>query len=121
MTHRSFMRNRDSTALFLFDMLAFSRDAIALSRGRTRADLDSDLALRLALTHLIQIIGEAAGRLPDAFKLAHSEIPWRRIAGMRNRIVHDYWRIESNVVWEVVQADLPALAEQLEPLVPNKP
>ncbi len=66
------MRNRDSTALFLFDMLAFSRDAIALSRGRTRADLDSDLALRLALTHLIL-------HFPDESRISWSSLTFPHI------------------------------------------
>ena len=115
MTRRS--STRDNTALFVYDIVTFARDAIGLAKGRMRSALDSDLALRLALVHLLQMIGEAAGGLSDDFKLAHPDVPWNRIVGMRHRIVHEYWRVDLDVVWEVVQNELADLAERLAPYV----
>ena len=118
MTRRS--SSRDNTALFVYDIVTFARDAVGLAKGRVRADLDSDLALRLALVHLIQMIGEAAGGLSDEFKQAHPDIPWTRIVGMRHRIVHEYWRVDVDVVWEVVRDELGPLAERLAPHVKDE-
>jgi len=67
---------------------------------------------------LIQIVGEAARKVSPEFKQAHPEIPWQGIIGMRNRLVHDYFRIESSRVWEVIEKDLPALIPLIEPLIP---
>ena len=117
MTRKS--STRDNTALFVYDIVSFSRDAIRLAKGRERADLDRDLALRLALVHLIQTIGEAAGKVSDAFKDAHANVPWSRIVGMRHRIVHEYWRVDLDVIWRVVHDDLPPLVEMLAPFARN--
>ena len=58
--------------------------------GKTRAEYDQDEALQLALTHLLQTIGEAARRISADFRSAHAGIPWPAIVGMRHRVVHDY-------------------------------
>jgi len=61
----------------------------------------------------LEIIGEAANRLPDAFRARHSEIEWRKIIGLRHRIVHDYFGVDLALVWEIVVTSAPVLAEQL--------
>jgi uncharacterized protein with HEPN domain len=98
-------------------MLDAARGACTAMQGVTRERFDTDENLRLAQAHRIQIIGEAARRVSEAGRLAHPEIPWHQITGMRHRIVHDYVNIQYSVVWEVVTRDLPALVETLEKLV----
>lgn len=61
----------------------------------------------------LEIIGEAANRLPDEFCTQHTEIEWRKIIGLRHRIVHDYFGVDLALVWEIVTTSVPALAEQL--------
>ena len=70
-----------------------------------------------AVVRQLEIIGEASHRLSDDFRDRHSFIPWRAIIGMRNRIAHDYLNIDLQVVWEVVQQDLPLLKDQITGLV----
>ena len=115
MTRRS--STRDNTPLFLYDIVQFSRQAIEIAATRNRADLDSDRTLQLALVHLIQMIGEAAGKLPDAFKGKHPDIPWHDIINMRHRIVHEYWEVDPQVVWDTVQKDLPVIVARFAPLL----
>ncbi len=64
----------------------------------------------------LEIIGEAANRIPKDFRTRHSEIDWRKIIGLRNRIVHDYFSIDIEIVWEIVQKDLPILKTKLSRL-----
>ena len=66
----------------------------------------------------IQIIGEAARKVSPEFKEDHPEFPWSMIIGMRNRLIHEYFRIIPEKVWEVVEQDIPVLIALLEPLVP---
>lgn len=66
-----------------------------------------------AVVRNLEIIGEAARQAPDDFAAAHSIVPWRRIAGLRNRIVHDYFGLDLDIIWEVIQTDLPQLKSQL--------
>ncbi|MBI1794387.1 MAG: DUF86 domain-containing protein [Chloroflexi bacterium] len=95
-------------------MLEHSQKAIALSRNRKRSDLDEDLSFNLALTRLIEIIGEAANRVPKEFQENHPEIPWPQIIGMRNRLIHGYDEVDFDFLWSVVKNDLPKLIAQLE-------
>lgn len=97
-------------------MLDYAQKAIIISQGRKRNDLDEDLTFNLALTHLIEIIGDAANRVPEDFQESHAEIPWAQIIGMRNRLIHGYDEVDLNFLWSVVQNDLPGLIVQLEKL-----
>jgi uncharacterized protein with HEPN domain len=68
----------------------------------------------------LEIIGEAANRLPTDFRTQHSEIEWPKIIGLRNRIVHDYFNIDVEIVWEIVQKNLPMLKSKLSVIRGNK-
>ncbi len=61
----------------------------------------------------LEIIGEAANRLPENFRTQHSDIEWRKIIGLRNRVVHDYFNIDVEIVWEIIQTDLPIFKSRL--------
>ena len=100
-------------------MLDTARDALELLGGQSRADYDADKSLRVALTHFVQMIGEAARRVSDDFRSQHAHIPWANIVAMRHRIVHDYLDVDDAIVWETVTDDLPALIEALEKIVPD--
>ena len=91
-----------------------ARDARTLAHNRTRADLDTDLALPRALVWCITVIGEAASQLSPEGRAALPELPWASIVGMRNRLVHGYYEIQLDRVWDVVIDDLPPLIAALE-------
>ncbi|MFH1149570.1 MAG: DUF86 domain-containing protein [Actinomycetota bacterium] len=61
----------------------------------------------------LEIMGEAANRIPEPFKSVHPEVEWRRIVGLRNRIVHDYFDVDLEIIWEILQQELPALKKTL--------
>jgi uncharacterized protein with HEPN domain len=68
----------------------------------------------------LEIIGEAANRLPDTFRRQSSEIEWRKIIGLRNRIVHDYFNTDVEIVWEIIRKDLPVFKSKLSLIRDNK-
>jgi len=103
---------------YLLDMLLATRKVQQFTQGVTWNQFQGDDLLQNAVMRLIQIVGEAARKVSPEFKQAHPEIPWQGIIGMRNRLVHDYFRIESSRVWEVIEKDLPALIPLIEPLIP---
>jgi uncharacterized protein with HEPN domain len=105
--------------VYVGQMLDMARKARDLAGGHDRAAFDADEALRLALTHLLQIIGEAARRVSTEYRAAHAEVPWSAIVGMRHKVVHDYLAVDEDVVWETVQSDLPRLISLLEVLSPD--
>lgn len=109
---------RKDDLVYAGHMLDMARKAAEKVKGKTRADFDQDENLRMALTHLIQVIGEAARRVSQTFQQAHPQIPWRQVVGMRNRVVHDYLHVDFDIVWDVASVHLPALAVELEKMVP---
>jgi uncharacterized protein with HEPN domain len=98
-------------------MLDMTRKIVTVVKTRTRADFDSDEILRLALTHMVQVIGEAAGHVSQSFRSTHPEIPWRAIVGMRQKVVHDYLAVDDDMVWDTVTREIPALVARLEKVV----
>jgi uncharacterized protein with HEPN domain len=104
--------------VYVGHMLDTAMTARQLVTGRTRHAFDQDEVLRLALTHLIQVLGEAAGRVSVEYRGRHPEVPWPQIIGMRHRVVHDYLHVNQDVVWEVVSRDLPGLITVLSRIVP---
>jgi uncharacterized protein with HEPN domain len=99
-------------------MLEYAREALSLMQGRTRADLDEDRALGLAIARCLEIVGEAAARLSDATQQQYPGIPWPQIIGMRNRLIHGYDLVDYDIVWSTVSEDLPPLIAELEKIVP---
>jgi uncharacterized protein with HEPN domain len=76
-----------------------------------------DELIQTWVLHHIQILGEAAARLSDEFQEQHPDIPWFKIVGMRNILVHDYFKIDVNAVWSVVENDLPTLYDQVKSIL----
>ncbi len=106
--------------VYVAHMLDMSKQALEIVSNKTRSEFDEDIVLRLALTHLVQVISEAAQRVSKEFQQDHAQIPWREITGMRNRIVHDYLNVDEDVVWQVVRGDLPELAKIIQGVIPKQ-
>ena len=107
--------------VYVGHMLDTARKAVSKTRGLKRHAYDEDENLRLALIHLIQVIGEAARQVSREFSDSHPEIPWADIVGMRHKVVHDYLGVDEDIVWQVVTEDLPRLVTAIEPIVPPGP
>jgi uncharacterized protein with HEPN domain len=98
-------------------MLDYSKKAVAMIKGRAREDLNRDEMLCLALTRALEVIGEAATRVSQAGQQQHGQIPWPEIVGLRNRLVHGYDSVDVDILWDIVQQDLPPLIEQLQAIL----
>ena len=103
---------------YLLDMLIASRKIIQFTQGVTREGFERDEVLQNAIIRLLEVIGEAARVVSDERKLANNSVPWKQIVGMRYRLVHEYFRIDLERVWDTIQADVPELIRLIEPLVP---
>lgn len=88
--------------------------------GKTRADLDVDRLLNLALTRLVEIIGEAANRVPDSIQSQYPDLPWLQMNGVRNRLIHGYDNVDMDIFWAIVQQDLPIVIHKLERIIESR-
>ena len=106
---------------WLLDMLLAARRAVRFAAPLTFSEFENDDLHQLAILKAVEIIGEAASRISEETKAEHPDIPWAEIIGLRNRLVHAYFAIQLDIVWQTVQEDLPPLIAQIEPLVPPEP
>lgn len=87
--------------------------------GKKRGDLEADRMLLFAVIRAIEVIGEAASQVNDETKDTAPEIPWIAIVGMRNRLIHGYFDVDTNVVWKTITEEIPTLLRSLRALVEN--
>lgn len=113
--------SRHDDTITLRQMLDYIEEAIALSKGRTRANLETDRMLFLALLKLVELVGEAATRVAEAKQRAHPTIPWREIIGTRNRLIHGYDTVDYDILWDIITADFPLLTGQLQRILQDDP
>jgi uncharacterized protein with HEPN domain len=114
------MTRRDDRVLFghMLDAAERARRSVA---GVDKSSFEANETLQLALTRLIQIIGEAARDVSPQGRSSLPQTPWAQIVGMRHRLVHDYDNVDLNILWDVVQQSLPPLITALGEVVPNDP
>lgn len=93
------------------------RDAISKIQAYTkdgRSGFFRESITQDAVVRNIEIIGEAVKHLSDTFKAAHPDIPWKRIAGMRDIMIHEYFGVDLKLVWDAVEKDMPVLKQTVE-------
>lgn len=100
-------------------MLDAVRKAVEFTRNCERIDLDKDEKLALSIVRLLEILGEAAKNVSDQYRDKHPKIPWRQIAGTRDRLIHGYFDVDLNIVWKIISVDIPPLVAQLEKALLN--
>lgn len=98
-------------------MLDASRRAMELANGKDVAALDPDSETALALTRLLEILGEAAYRVTPELRAKHPGVPWRDISDTRNRVIHEYFDVDLTIVAAIIRDDLPPLVGSLEVLL----
>ena len=111
--------SRHESLVRLRHMLDHSREAVAMTAGKTRDDLESDRILNLALVRLLEIVGEAASRTPLDERVQCPDVPWGAIIGLRNRLIHGYDSVDFDILWQIINRDLPVLIAALERVVPS--
>lgn len=110
--------SRDSATLL--DVLKAARLAVEFKEGMNKRAFLNDSKTQSAILHQLLILGEATKRLSQEFRVQHQKIPWKKITGMRDKLIHEYDNVDLDEVWKTTRSDIPRLIKQLEPLVPSK-
>ena len=95
-------------------MLDHAKEALSMIKDRNRDDLDNDRKLNLSLVRLLEIVGEAASRTSESTRSLLLDVPWMQITGLRNRLIHGYDEVDFDILWTILQDDLPPLVFQLK-------
>lgn len=108
--------SRDET--YFLDMLLAAHNIQEFTENMTKEEFLASKLHQSAVVREAQVIGEAARLVSDEAKAEHTEIEWKKISGMRNYIIHEYFRVDLSIIWAVVENEIDTLINQLEPLVP---
>ena len=93
-------------------------DAIeAYTEGMTENEFFSNSMAHDAVIRQLEIIGEAANNIPDVYQEKHAKIPWGKMIGIRNKIIHEYFNVNFAVIWDTVQDDLPQLKKSIKKII----
>ena len=103
--------------IYIRHILDAAHKAILFIQNRTRKELESNEMLSLSLVRLLEIIGEAATSVSAGYRKEHPQIPWRKMTELRNRLIHGYFDINLDIVWDTIVTDLPPLIESLEKII----
>lgn len=112
------MPPEERDAAFLWDMRDGAVRILRLMQGVTQERFRNDEVLRLAAERLLLNVGEAARSVSPELRAAHPEIPWRKIVGQRNVLVHQYGAVSPDLVWHTIEHELVRLVKSLDPLLP---
>ena len=103
---------------YLRDILEHAEAAIDFVADTADAtELENDRRTFWAVIRALEVIGEAARHIPAEFRQAHPEIAWRGMTGMRDKVIHDYFGVDSAVVWRTVREELPPLCTSIRALI----
>ncbi len=101
----------------LLDIVKAARNILGFAQGMGKNDLSADIQTQSAILYQIIVVGEATKRLSSDFRSQHPEVLWKDIAGMRDVVVHQYDRIDIEILWRVIQQDMPELLSSLEAML----
>ena len=103
--------------LYIVDILESSKKIKKFIKGLTFDDFKKDEKTLDAVIRNLEVIGEAAYHLPADFKKKHSYIPWLDISDMRNKLIHEYFGVDSEILWKTINEDLPSLVTEIKNIV----
>lgn len=106
--------SKRNTELYLEDIKTAIKTIGKYTRGLSFADFSRDPKTVDAVVRNLEIIGEAAQNLPKEFKGKHRNIPWRKAVGMRNKIIHEYFGVDREILWQTISEDIPKFQNQIK-------
>ena len=106
--------------LYVADIVAAGEAILRYTDGVTAEAFAANDEKRAAVERQLFVLGEAAARLPDEWKRLRSDVPWRKIVGLRNLLAHGYWSIDVEELWDIARNKVPEFVTALRPLLDHK-
>ena len=107
------MKERDVRD-YINDLIESRGDILEFTQGMSFEDFSTDKKTVHAVIRCLEVIGEAAKNLPMTFRLEYPDIPWKQMAGMRNKLIHEYFGVDKQMVWQVIEKHIPKILPSLK-------
>lgn len=104
---------------YLYDIPESARSMLEHMRGKEWDDFSNNMLLQDAVVRRLEIIGEASGRVSAETQQKFHHLPWQAMKGTRNKVIHESDAIQLDIIWDIVQKDLPSLVSELEKIIPS--
>ena len=102
-----------SLKLFIYDIAESIKDIESFTRGISEESFSNDRLRQDAVIRRLEVMGEAVKNIPDSFREKHPEVQWKKIAGLRDRIIHAYFEVDLDITWGIIKGDLPELKKKI--------
>lgn len=106
---------------YVQDMIAFCEKVLAFTQGQQQDQFVADAMRFDATVRNLELIGEAASHIPQNVRDAHPAVPWRMLIATRNQLIHGYLGLDNDILWSIIQTDVPVLLHLLQTLDPEQP
>ncbi|MCP4106036.1 MAG: DUF86 domain-containing protein [Desulfobacteraceae bacterium] len=103
--------------IFLEDILRSIEKIERYTSGMTQHDFEQNEMAVDAVLRNLEIIGEASGNIPDYFRDNYPDIPWKRVVGLRNIVIHAYFNVDLDIIWQIITINLPELKMNMKPIL----
>ncbi len=108
---------KKNPAIFIEHILENINKIESFSKNITREILSKDKLRQYAIVRAIEIIGEAIKNLPSSFKKRYPQVPWKNIVGTRDKLIHHYFGVDLNIIWEIIEKEIPKLKKEIEEII----
>lgn len=114
---RSFMSEKRDVRLYLEDILEAIKKIEGFAQGMSPESFKQDVKTIDAVVRNIEVIGEATRKVPDELRVQHPLVPWKQIVGARDKVIHEYFGVDLDIIWKTIIEDIPVFKQQIEDLL----